>query len=41
MNRKVNLEEKLSLFSDRFAPRTVAGFNGHDVMVVKVEGEFV
>ena len=41
MNGKVNLAEKLSLFSDRFAPRTVAEFNGHDVMVAKLEGEFV
>jgi mannose-6-phosphate isomerase-like protein (cupin superfamily) len=41
LDGKVNLAEKLSLFSDRFAPRTVAEFNGHDIMVVKVEGEFV
>jgi len=41
MDEKVNLAEKLSLFSDRFAPRTVAEFNGHDVMVTKLEGEFV
>jgi len=40
-NDKVNLEEKLSQFTDRWAPRTVAVFNGHDVMVVKVKGEFV
>jgi mannose-6-phosphate isomerase-like protein (cupin superfamily) len=36
----VNLSEKLSAFSDRWAPRVVAEFNGHDVMVVKVQGEF-
>ncbi len=41
MDGKVNLDEKLSLFFERWAPRTVAGFNGHDVMVVKVGGEFV
>ena len=41
MEEKVNLAEKLSMFSDRFAPRTVAEFNGHDVMVTKLEGEFV
>ena len=41
MDGTVNLDEKLSLFSDRFAPRTVAEFNGHDVMVTKLEGEFV
>ncbi len=41
MSDKANLAEKLSLFSERWAPRTVAQFNGHDIMVVKVEGEFV
>ena len=37
----VNLAQKLGLFSDHWSPRIVAGFNGHDVMVVKAEGEFV
>ncbi len=41
MNEKVNLAEKLSRFSEHWAPRTVGGFNGHDLMVVKVRGEFV
>ena len=41
MDDKVNLAEKLESFSDHWAPRTVATFNGHDVMVVKVSGEFV
>lgn len=37
----MNLSEKLSQFDERWSPRTVAEFNGHDVMVVKVKGEFV
>jgi len=37
----INLAEKLSTFEDHWAPRTVTEFNGHDVMVVKVKGEFV
>lgn len=37
----VNLEQKLSAFSDYFQPRTVAMFNGLDVMVTKLKGEFV
>ncbi|HKI03313.1 MAG TPA: cupin domain-containing protein [Thermoanaerobaculia bacterium] len=37
----VNLEEKLSMFSEHWQPRTVGQFNGHDLMVVKVQGEFV
>ena len=41
MDGKVNLAEKLGRFSEHWSPRTVATFNGHDVMVVKVLGEFV
>ena len=41
MNDKVNLAAKLGTFSEHWSPRTVAEFNGHDVMVVKVQGEFV
>ena len=37
----INLSSKLALFSDVFRPRVVAEYNGHDVMVVKVKGEFV
>jgi mannose-6-phosphate isomerase-like protein (cupin superfamily) len=37
----VNLADKLAQFDEHWAPRSVASFNGHDVMVVKVEGEFV
>jgi len=36
----VNLAEKLSTFTEHWQPRTVAQFNGHDVMVVKFQGEF-
>ena len=41
MSGKVNLVEKLAGFTEHWSPRTVAQFNGHDVMVVKVQGEFV
>ena len=41
MNQKINLAEKLAAFSEHWSPRTVAQFNGYDVMVVKVQGEFV
>ena len=41
MSRKpINLNQKLSTFSDHWSPKSVASFNGHDVMVVKVQGEF-
>ena len=38
---KVNLAAKLALFADHWKPRTVAQLNDYDVMVVKVQGEFV
>ena len=41
MNDKVNLAEKLALFSEYWAPRTVGQLNDYDIMVVKVKGEFV
>lgn len=36
----VNLNDKLATFSEHWSPKVVADFNGHDVMVVKVKGEF-
>jgi len=41
MGQGINLKDKLGSFEDHWAPRTVAKFNGHAVMVVKVLGEFV
>ena len=37
----VNLQSKLATFSERWQPKVVAQFNGHDVMVVKLKGPFV
>jgi mannose-6-phosphate isomerase-like protein (cupin superfamily) len=37
----VNLAQKLATFAEYWQPRTVGQFNGHDLMVVKVKGEFV
>jgi len=37
----INLAEKLATFTGYWQPRTVGQFNGHDLMVVKVKGEFV
>ena len=37
----MNPAEKLSTFSDHWHPRIIAGYNDNDVMVVKVQGEFV
>jgi len=37
----IDLAGKLEAFSEHYQPRTVAEFNGNDVMVVKAKGEFV
>jgi mannose-6-phosphate isomerase-like protein (cupin superfamily) len=37
----VDLAEKLAAFTEHWQPRTVAEFNGHDIMVAKVQGEFI
>ena len=36
----VNLEAKLATFAEHFQPRTVGEFNGHDLMVAKLQGPF-
>jgi mannose-6-phosphate isomerase-like protein (cupin superfamily) len=38
---KVSLAEKLALFGDHWAPRTVATLNDYEIKVVKVQGDFV
>jgi len=38
---KVNIAEKLSLFSDFWKPRIVAELNGQHIKLVKFQGEFV
>lgn len=40
MDDRISVAENLARFSDHFAPRTVAQFNGHDAMVAKAAGEF-
>jgi mannose-6-phosphate isomerase-like protein (cupin superfamily) len=41
MPDKVNIPEKLASFSDHWAPRIVARYNGNEVRIAKVEGEFI
>jgi mannose-6-phosphate isomerase-like protein (cupin superfamily) len=38
---KVNLEQKLSKFSDHWSPKIVGELNGQQVKLVKLIGEFV
>ena len=37
----VDIAEKLSLFSEQWAPKVVARLNDYEIKVVKLEGEFV
>lgn len=39
--KTVDLAGKLAQFSERWSPKIVAAYNGNDVLVVKVKGEFV
>ena len=38
---KVNIKEKISLFSDHWNPRIVGELNGQQVKLAKFQGEFV
>jgi mannose-6-phosphate isomerase-like protein (cupin superfamily) len=40
MADKINLTDKLALFEGHWQPRVVGSFNGHDLMVVKLKGQF-
>lgn len=40
MAGKVSLAEKLAGFSEHWAPRIVARYEGHEVRLAKLEGEF-
>lgn len=40
-NISINLADKLATFDAHWQPRVVGQFNNHDLLVVKVKGEFV
>jgi mannose-6-phosphate isomerase-like protein (cupin superfamily) len=40
MQTSVDLATKLASFTEAWQPRTVSLFNGHDVMVAKLRGEY-
>ncbi len=41
VNEVVNIEEKLGLFSDYWSPRRIEKLNGQQIILAKVQGEFV
>jgi len=40
VTQKISLKDKFALFSDHWAPRLAARYNGNEVRLAKVEGEF-
>jgi|TARA_B100001094_G_C18114277_1_gene763028 mannose-6-phosphate isomerase-like protein (cupin superfamily) len=38
---KINLREKLAVFSDQWSPKVIAEMNDYQFKLVKIEGEFV
>jgi hypothetical protein len=40
-NQAINFEDKLSRFTDRWAPKIVAQMNDYQFKLVKIQGEFV
>lgn len=38
---KINLKEKLSMFSDHWSPKIIAEMNDYQIKLVKIEGDFV
>ncbi|MDQ2999154.1 MAG: cupin domain-containing protein, partial [Chloroflexota bacterium] len=41
MDDAINMAAKLAQFSEHWAPCAIAQLNDYDIMVVKVQGEFV
>jgi mannose-6-phosphate isomerase-like protein (cupin superfamily) len=41
MNKRINIAQKLSLFKDLWTPKIIDEFNGQQLKLAKVKGEFV
>ena len=39
--KKINLEEKFTLFNDHWTPKIISELNDYQIKIVKVEGDFV
>ncbi len=39
--QKVNIDEKLSLFNEHWAPKTIGRLNDYELKIAKVQGDFV
>ena len=40
-NNVVNIQEKFDLFSDHWSPKRIGVLNGQQIILAKVQGEFV
>lgn len=41
MHEAIDLSAKLAAFTEHWSPKIVGGYNGNDLLVAKVKGEFV
>lgn len=39
--KKINLKEKLSMFSDHWSPKVITELNDYQIKLVKIQGDFV
>ncbi|HEX6578872.1 MAG TPA: cupin domain-containing protein [Jiangellaceae bacterium] len=40
-HRAVNLDERFSMFTERWSPKVVARLNDYEIKIVRIQGEFV
>ena len=41
MNEVINIQEKFNLFSDQWSPKKIGELNGQQILLAKIQGEFV
>jgi mannose-6-phosphate isomerase-like protein (cupin superfamily) len=41
MDKPINISQKFSLFSELWTPKIIDAFNGQEIKIAKVKGEFV
>lgn len=41
MSKVINIQEKFNLFSDQWSPKKIGELNGQQILLAKIQGEFV
>ena len=41
MSKVINIQEKLHLFTDQWSPKRIGKLNGRQILLAKIQGEFV